>query len=362
MKPVISFFDGQKYIYSTDYKVLLCGLNVPVEKFLSDLENRFPSEMKILQINFDAFSEPAQNTTQLELYASAKAAVFVLNNFDVLTIEQINLKHQVTSSSQPEFKLLCSKNQFMEKVIAIKSMISEGRFYQVNLTYALKAELAEEPLNFFLRRYDSYRGKYKAFLPFDSHAIVSFSPELFIEKKSARLITRPIKGSLPANGHSQNELIKNEKEAAELSMIVDLLRNDLNSLETKNSAIVTKHRELMNLNYIQHTFSEIGIETEKPLSFILRNMMPGGSISGCPKKESLLAITELEPTKRSAYTGAIGWWQKNDFSLNIAIRTFVQSQQNYFYFAGCGIVYDSDPEKEFSELINKTGQLNVSYE
>lgn len=360
MLPVICFFENETYIYSTDYVLHLCPDSISATDFLNRIEKEFADEMKVVQVNFDAYNfELTKHQTRL--YENNKASVFILKTFEILSLTEIALKQKVNTSSSAPFQLLVTKNEFLEKVIQIKEMIAAGRFYQVNLTYAFKALLKTNPFDFFLNHQANYTGNYKAFLPFANHSVISFSPELFLEKKGLTLKTEPIKGSISKNENSDTDLLKSAKEQAELSMIVDLLRNDLNSLETKSSAQVTKHRQVMNLNYIQHTYSEVTIQTEKNMPFILEKMMPGGSISGCPKKESLIAITELEPTARSIYTGAIGFWQKNDFKLNIAIRTFVQTEEAYYYFAGCGIVYDSNPEKEFEELINKAGRLNVQY-
>jgi anthranilate/para-aminobenzoate synthase component I len=115
----------------------------------------------------------------------------------------------------------------------------------------------------------------------------------------------------------------------------------------------------MQLGYIQHTFSEIEVETTKNLAEVLAATAPGGSISGCPKVESLKVIAELETYKRQAYTGALGWWKDNNFCLNLSIRTFIKKENQLYYHAGCGIVYDSDANKEWDEFLLKTGQLNV---
>lgn len=349
MKPVICFFENEKYLYSTNYQLLECPENKSVTEFLQSIEEKYSDAMKVVQVNFDS-------NEKATLYKNAKAAVFILNNYEHISLET------KAENLQASFELMISKNKFINDVKLIKKMIGEGRFYQVNLTTAFQAKLNQDGYEFFKKHHANYAGAYKCFLPLTNCNLISFSPELFLEKKSSLLKTQPIKGSVSNTQDVEADLMKSEKENAELSMIVDLLRNDLNSLEEKQSAQVVQHRQVMNLNYIQHTYSDIQIQTEKHLPFILDKMLPGGSISGCPKKESLKAINELETYSRSAYTGCMGWWKNNEFKLNIAIRTFVQSGENYFYFAGCGIVYDSDPEKEFEELLNKAGRLNVRYQ
>lgn len=354
LKPIICFFENNQSIYSQDYSIHECPDSISTDDFLSAIEAHFFNQMKVVQINFDAFENESNSKS---LYPNKKATVFVLNQYHLIELQQNNSPELPPNT----FQLLISKKEFIEKVQQIKKMISLGRFYQMNLTCALKGNTFGDSEQFFLNNHHLYAGQYKCYLPFQNYSISSFSPELFLFKKDNLLSTQPIKGSLAKNQQLDFGLMKNKKEQAELSMIVDLLRNDLNSLETKSSAKVTKHRELMDLNYIQHTYSEVQIETNQTLPIVLKKTMPGGSISGCPKQESLKAIRELENYNRNAYTGSIGWWQKNDFKLNIAIRTFIEANNHCYYFAGCGIVYDSDPEKEFEELLNKTGKLNVIY-
>lgn len=366
MKPVICFFESETYIYSTDYTLLSPPPADTVTEFLKAIESKYSAAIKVVQINFDSYTK--KSVTKMHLYDAPKAQVYILKTFELLSLREVQLKHtallrgNTAQLMTTTFKLLTSKKEFIDKVNRIHDWINAGRIYQVNLTAAFRANLKIDSLQFFLMMNSHFKGDYKCHLPNPDFSIISFSPELFLAKTGKHLLTAPIKGSVSATENSQVDLLDNQKEDAELSMIVDLLRNDFNSLEITNSASVTNHRQLMSLNYIQHTYSEIQIETEKSLPAILEKVMPGGSISGCPKKESLDVIAELESTHRDAYTGAIGWWHNGDFKLNIAIRTFVSTAENYFYFAGCGIVYDSDPEKEFAELINKAGILNVHYE
>lgn len=366
MKPVICFYESETYLYSTDYTLLSCPDTTSVTQFLNDIQLKHANFKKVVQINFDAFAK--NPVAKACLYKAAKAQVYVLKNAEVLTFRDIQLKHTALLRSNTDlltaapFELLVSKKEFTDNVNQIYNWIKAGRIYQVNLTAAFRARLKMDSLQFFLMMHTHFKGNYKCHLPHPDFSIISFSPELFLAKNGKNLVTAPIKGSASALVNSQVDLIDNQKEEAELSMIVDLLRNDFNSLEITNSARVTGHRQLMSLNYIQHTYSEIQIDTDKSLPEILEKLMPGGSISGCPKKESLDVISELERTQRQAYTGTIGWWHNGDFKLNIAIRTFVSTEDDYFYFAGCGIVYDSDPDKEFAELIHKAGSLNVHYE
>lgn len=357
MRELICFYEKNTYLFCQDYSLYVCDENQNSFEFLAEIEKKYPAEMKIVQLNFESGFEDTFSK-QTPLYPSAKANVFVLNEYEIIdSVELLKRIPDITTSLQ--FTPLESKSVFIEKVKILKKEISAGRVYQANLTSALQCQETVEAKSLFRTYYDKMNGDYKALLPLQNIDVISLSPELFLSKKENRLITQPIKGSLAQNKNFEADLIKNEKEEAELSMIVDLLRNDLNKIENSNSALVTKHRNLMKLGYIQHTFSEVEIKTDKTLPHILSCMSPGGSISGCPKLESLKLISELETIKRQVYTGCIGWWKNNEFTLNLAIRTFIKHDKNIFYHSGCGIVYDSDPEKEWNEYILKTGSLHA---
>lgn len=359
MKPVICFYKDNQYLFASEYSRLECLPDIGVTEFLKNIERDFSGEMKVVQLNFE-FDRPDFYLGQRELYPTSKATVFVLKKFELLSWDEILRKLGANEIKEDiQFKPSVEKNEFIEKSIYIIEQIKKGRIYQANLTAALSTSTKESSENLFSYFQKFFRGQYKAFLPLSRTNVLCFSPELFLQQENQLLTTKPIKGSLEQNKDFTNDLIKNAKEDAELSMIVDLLRNDLNSLSDQHSSKVIAHREKMQLGYIQHTYSEISVYSNSPLSHVIEKTFPGGSISGCPKVESLKVIREVENVKRQIYTGSMGWWQNNDFCLNIAIRSFIHHGENLYYHAGCGIVYDSNPEAEWQEFLLKTGALNV---
>lgn len=368
MKPLICFYLEDQFIYSSNYTVHTCLPEVPVTDFLISIEANFKSELKILQINFE-YENTELFKNKKELYSSDKATIFILNQYEILSSKQLIAKIPSTITRlSHQFTVLEEKKTFIEKIEQIKNEIKSGRIYQVNLTAPIVSETMYTPEKIFKNYFDKFNGNYKALLPLPQYDLISFSPELFLKKQQQKLITQPIKGSLAQSADSsgdskksnfETDLLSNIKEEAELSMIVDLLRNDFNRLEQDSSAVVNIHRAPLKLGYIQHTYSEIEITTDKSLPQILMATLPGGSISGCPKVESLKVISELETYKRQAYTGTLGWWKDNNFCLNLTIRSFMRVKNQLFYHAGCGIVYDSDPESEWEEFLLKTGILNV---
>jgi para-aminobenzoate synthetase component I len=359
MKPLICFYQDDNYIYSDNYVLHSCRVDQSVNDFLTSIESSFKNELKIVQVNFEYHNQELFNY-KLELYPSAPASVFVLNQHEIITSKQVLAKIPSTMTTlNLQFKSLEEQMSFVDKVNQIKKDISNGRLYQVNLSAPFVSESTYTPEKIFKNFFEKFNGQYKALLPLAEYDLISFSPELFLKMQNKKLKTQPIKGSLASESDSTASLLNNPKEEAELSMIVDLLRNDLNRIESENSAQVNFHREIMKLGYIQHTYSEIEIESDKNLPEILLCTMPGGSISGCPKIESLNVINELEVYKRQAYTGTVGWWKDNNFSLNITIRSFMKFKNQLFYHSGCGIVYDSDAEKEWNEFLLKAGSLNL---
>lgn len=364
MRPVICFYENNRLIHSTDYKLLSCPDEQDAIVFLSDIEQKYSQQMKIVKLNYGAL-EPAQvNDSRQYFVKTPKAQVFILNSFELLNQIELERLHPTKPTAWPAYYPKVRETEFIENVKSIKEDICRGRFYQMNYTAALEARTPDRYslLDYFVHQSPQLGCDYRAYLPFDTEeAITSLSPEMFLHKKGPTLKTQPIKGT-QLSGGAIRDLQNSPKENAELSMIVDLLRNDLNTLSCEvynDSSRVNFHRKILDLRYTAHTYSEVEIKTSKKFSEIIAKTFPGGSISGCPKKESLIKIAEVEKYHRDFYTGSIGWWQGDDFCLNIAIRSIYHKKQQLFYFTGCGIVFDSEPKKEWHEFLTKCSFLNL---
>ncbi len=345
MSPVICFFENDNYFYSEDYEIHSPSPTENVDLFLQKMNSIFFNHYKIIQIDFEAFQNSPIKQDLIK--------VIVLKKYKLIS----KTEFQTQKFYQLDFKSEISKDEFIKKIKSIKNEITAGRIYQVNFTSSLIHLLNKEidPLQLFYFYFNLFKADYSAYIPNQNSQILCYSPELFLEKKQTSIKTQPIKGTIQ-NHLPMSNLLNNKKENAELSMIVDLLRNDLQSI-CNDPVQVTKHREILKLEYVTHTYSEIVGSTTNSTSEILQKMLPGGSISGCPKKESLKVISEYEPYSRGFYTGCIGWWFENDFKLNLAIRSFLATKNQIKYFTGCGIVADSDPELEWLEFLNKSSLL-----
>ena len=364
MQPVICFFDLHKYIHSTNYQMISCADEQDLKTFFDEIQAKYSEKMKVVKINYAALEPKAEKDQRKHYVKTAKASVYILNEYNLLTDDELVLRYPEKVTSWPAYNPTVRESAFIENVKSIKKDICSGRFYQMNYTAALEALAPEHYslLNYYIHQSKDLGSGYRAFLPInEQESIACLSPELFLRKKGSLVTTQPIKGTL-LSGSALSELKDSKKENAELSMIVDLLRNDLNTLTCEkynDSSRVNFHRHVMDLKYTAHTYSEIEINTSNKFSQIITKTFPGGSISGCPKKESLKKIAEVENYHRDFYTGSIGWWQGEDFCLNIAIRSMYKKANHLFYFTGCGIVFDSEPQKEWHEFLTKCSFLNL---
>jgi para-aminobenzoate synthetase component 1 len=199
---------------------------------------------------------------------------------------------------------------------------------------------------------------YAAFLPTAEFDLVSSSPELFLALDDRRIVTRPIKGTRP-RGHDPEsdarlaaELLASEKERAELTMITDLLRNDLGRVAAYGSVRVPELLRLESYAHVHHLVSTVEASLRPGVTHLdaLEACFPGGSITGAPKLRAMEIIDELEPVARGPYCGCHGFLGFNPISrLAITIRTALVRNGHAWFHAGAGIVADSQPEAELAE-------------
>lgn len=259
-----------------------------------------------------------------------------------------------------------TKENYQKAIMKAKEYIAAGDIYQVNLTQRLHAEIKVPPLTLYERLRKINPAPFASFLNFPSGKVVSSSPERFLKIKNKRVETRPIKGTRPRgktpeeDSRLKKELLNSEKDKAELLMIVDLERNDLSKVCRKGSIKVPELFCLETYATVYHLVSTVegALPADKDVIDVLKASFPGGSITGCPKIRAMEIIEELEPTKRSVYTGSIGYIGFDGNSdLNIVIRTFLLKDNNAYFQVGGGIVADSDPESEYQETLDKARAL-----
>ena len=253
-------------------------------------------------------------------------------------------------------------DQYRAVIARAREYIAAGDVFQVNLAQRFVASGRVDPLALDGQLQAASPAPYSAFLAWGDCAILSASPELFYATEGRRIITRPIKGTRPrevdpvADAAQARDLLASPKDAAELTMIVDLERNDLGRVCEFGSVRVAEARALESHPNVHHTVAAIEglLRAEVGPIDVVRALFPGGSITGAPKIRAMQIIDELEPCRRGIYTGSIGYWSANDRSaFNIAIRTAVVAGNQISYHVGGGIVADSDPESEYRETLHK---------
>ncbi len=255
-----------------------------------------------------------------------------------------------------------SDGDYIAAVDRIKRLIFEGDCYQVNYTFPLDFDWFGTPIALYARLRQHQPVRYGGVLGNDEQGIVSLSPELFMERRGRRLLTRPMKGTAPRH-QSAEQLRESAKDRAENLMIVDLLRNDLGRLATKGSVSVDSLFEIEDYPTLWQMVSEISADVgHSALGDILRAMFPCGSITGAPKIRAMQIASELECQPRGLYTGALGWLSPSgDFRLNVAIRTLELAADGRGKLGiGSGIVADSVPIAEWQECQLKASFLRES--
>ncbi|MEJ5299547.1 MAG: aminodeoxychorismate synthase component I [Thermodesulforhabdaceae bacterium] len=263
-----------------------------------------------------------------------------------------------------------SREGYIRAVNRIIDYIRDGHVYQVNLSQRYAFELEGDLFELWIKLFHINPAPFYAFLNGGGYYILSTSMERFLFLKDGVIETRPIKGTRPRGKTPEEdsllvrELLTHPKDDAELSMIVDLLRNDLGKICCPGSVHVAEHKRIESYQNVHHLISIVKGSLKDDVSYgkIFDATFPGGSITGCPKIRAMEIIDELEPNCRHVYTGSIGYLGfHGNMDVNIAIRTMIAIKrfpldgESYhgFLSVGGGVVYDSDPELEYEETLHK---------
>jgi para-aminobenzoate synthetase component 1 len=235
--------------------------------------------------------------------------------------------------------------------------IRAGDVFQVNLSQRFTAGLAKQPAEIYGHLVERSPAAFGAFLDYGDFTLLSNSPELFLRvTPDRRIVTRPIKGTRPRTSGMEVELRDSRKDKAELTMIVDLERNDLGRVCEIGSVKVVEPRVMEAHPTVYQGVATIAGSLRQDATFVdvLRAMFPSGSVTGAPKIRAMQIIDELEPVRRDAYCGAIGYLGSDGtIELNVAIRTMTIKDGKVHIPVGGGIVADSDPAAEYEETLIK---------
>ena len=255
-----------------------------------------------------------------------------------------------------------TRDGFVKAVETVKEYIRAGDVFQVVLSQRMSVPFRARPVDVYRALRALNPSPYMYFLDLDGTQVVGSSPEILVRVQDGEITVRPIAGTRPRGATPaedialEAELLADPKERAEHLMLIDLGRNDVGRVAEAGSVVVPDRFEIERYSHVMHIVSEVRGKLRAGATFadVLKATFPAGTVSGAPKIRALEVIRELEPIKRNIYSGAvgyIGWW--GDVDTAIAIRTAVIQDGRLHVQAGAGIVYDSDPQKEWDETMSK---------
>ncbi|MFM5725868.1 aminodeoxychorismate synthase component I [Aeromonas veronii] len=279
---------------------------------------------------------------------------------------------QQQAKPTPAFALLgawqsnMSRAEYGEKFARIQEYLAAGDCYQINLTQRFSAPYQGDEWQAYCLLATANKAPFSAFIRLPDSALLSLSPERFLLLDGRHIETKPIKGTRPRHPDPATdrqvvqELAQADKDRSENLMIVDLLRNDIGRVSRPGSVSVPHLFAVESFPAVHHLVSTIHGELDARWQGVdlLRACFPGGSITGAPKIRAMEIIEELEPQRRNAYCGSIGYLsQHGRMDTSICIRTLIAEAGRLHCWAGGGIIADSDADSEYQETYDKVARI-----
>lgn len=292
------------------------------------------------------------------------------------------LLERLTSTSAPskqaqdfsllaEFSANMTAEEYAEKFARVNDYIHAGDCYQVCLAQRFQSQYKGHPWQAYKQLRQRAPTPFSAYMETDAGSVLSLSPERFLQVKDLRVETKPIKGTRPRGATAEQDLVLRDelynspKDRAENLMIVDLLRNDISKECVPGSVAVPDLFAIESYSNVHHMVTTVTgkLPSKEHILSLLKGAFPGGSITGAPKIRAMQIIEELEPHRRNAYTGSIGYISCHGaMDTNILIRTLVTSASDdstgdIYCWAGGGLVADSNWQEEYQETFDKVNNL-----
>lgn len=258
------------------------------------------------------------------------------------------------------------KEDFCSAVLSAKEYIAAGDAIQIVLSQKFSGKVSGDDFILYKNLRSINPSPYMFYLNFGETKIIGASPEILVRLKEGKIELRPIAGTRPRGKDTQEDkilekdLLADPKERAEHIMLVDLGRNDVGKVAVSGSVCVPRFMEIEHYSHVMHLVSRVeGILKPDMDSFdLFMSAFPAGTVSGAPKVRAMEIINELEPTPRGPYAGATGYFGFNgNMDFCITIRTICIFRDEISIQAGAGIVYDSSPEREFQETLEKAAAM-----
>lgn len=275
-------------------------------------------------------------------------------------------------STEKDIKSNMAPTQFIETVEHMKTLIQQGDMFQVvpSIIYSYEHFFGQQLQQLSYQLYQNLKRQnpspYMYYINMDEPIIVGSSPESFVKVQGETVITNPIAGTIKRGATEDEDKINeaqlknDDKELSEHSMLVDLGRNDIHRVSQTGTSKIQKLMTIERYEHVMHIVSEVTGKLKSnysPMS-VIASLLPTGTVSGAPKLRAIQRIYESQPHKRGVYSGGIGYINCNhDLDFALAIRTMMIDETHVNVQAGCGVVFDSIPEKELEETKLKAKSL-----
>ena len=377
-KPLIIYKVDDGYNIYTDFskKIILTKKNI--YRFFNSLEKKKYKKETDLYLGFFGYEILCnliginlKNKKRINFYKGIfyKPETIIKIRKDIKVISNIkkhtfNYQFNKTQILSP-FKINISYAKYKKIFELFSKKIRQGETYQIKICTKYKNKSLINPVNFFWKLMRVNSSPESFMIKDKDYSIVSCSPETLIDKKKNKIITKPIAGTFKKKLLSNKNIAlryfkNNEKETKEHNMIVDMERSDLSKICKPGSVKILKKKYVEEYKHLFHYVTSIGgiLNKNTKLIDIIKAMMPGGSVIGCPKIRTLELLNNQEKESRNIFTGSFGFIKFNqDMKFNIIIRSILNYKNQSEISAASGVVLDSSPKKEFNENYIKAKSL-----
>ena len=381
-KPLIIYKVKDGYNLYTDFSKKIVLTNHNIDKFFNIFSNKKIKKETDLYIGFfgheilcNLLKIKIKNQKKLNFYKGIfyKPETLIKIRKDIKIISSIKNhffksffnKTQILSP----FKLNINYQKYKKIFDLFSQKIRQGETYQIKICTKYKNKSEINSVNFFWKLMKINSSPESFMIRDKDFSIVSCSPETLIDKKGKNIITKPIAGTLRKNKKTNKSQAlsffrNNDKETKEHNMIVDMERSDLSRICKSGTVKILKKKYVEEYKHLFHYVTSIKGKLRDKISLkdIIKSMMPGGSVIGCPKIRTLELLNNQEKEDRNIFTGSFGYIKFNqDMRFNIIIRSILNFKKISEISAASGVVLDSSPKKEFNENFIKAKSLLELY-
>ena len=381
-KAMIIYKVKDGYNIYTDFSKKIILNNKNIEKFLNKFNKKKTSKETDLFIGFFGYeilcnllNIKIKNQKKINFYKGVfykpETVIKIRKDIKVIsTIKSFKFKDSFSDTQiLSSFKLNIDFEKYNKIFNIFSKKIKQGETYQIKICTKYKNKSKINPVNFFWKLMKVNAAPESFMIRDKNYSIVSCSPETLIDKIGNKIITKPIAGTLKKQSNNNinkalNFFKNNNKETKEHNMIVDMERNDLSRVCVPGSVKILREKFVEEYKHLFHYVTSIqGILKKKiTIKEIIKSMMPGGSVIGCPKIRTLELLNNQEKEDRNIFTGSFGYIKFNqDMRFNIIIRSILNFKKTSEVSAASGVVLDSSSKKEFNENFIKAKSLLELY-